>query len=335
MKKFMNGAASMVAESLEGFVLAHERLVMLGEGRKFVRRRHLTPGKVAIISGGGAGHEPMHVGFVGRGMLDAACTGHIFTSPTPDQIIAAIAGTDTGAGCLLIVKNYDGDVMNFEMAAEAVLGRHRIETVIVSDDVAARGAALSSGRRGVAGTLIVEKILGAAAEAGMDLIRLKALGERLGKQIHTMGVALSGVTVPDTARATFTLEPDEMEVGVGIHGEPGLYRQKVADADTIASMICSTILAELEQQQRDQALLLVNGFGGTPTPELYLIYNAARRLLEASGIRIVRSLVGTYVTSLDMAGLSVTLSLFDEEALHRWDAPVLTAALNWGRHDPS
>jgi dihydroxyacetone kinase-like protein len=335
MKKFMNVAASMVAESLEGFVSAHDRVVMFGAGRKFVRRRHLTPGKVAIISGGGAGHEPMHVGFVGHGMLDAACTGHIFTSPTPDQVIAAIAETDTGAGCLLIVKNYDGDVMNFEMAAEAVLGRHRIETVIVSDDVAAQGAVPKSGRRGVAGTLIVEKILGAAAEAGVNLAGLKALGERLSTQIRTMGVALSGVTVPDTARATFTLEPDEMEVGVGIHGEPGLYRQKIADADTIASMICSTILADTEVQKSDRALLLVNGFGGTPTPELYLIYNVARRLFEASGIRIVRSLVGTYVTSLDMAGLSITLSLLDEEALHLWDAPVLTAALQWRRHDPA
>jgi dihydroxyacetone kinase-like protein len=327
MKKFMNKAASMVAESLEGFVSAHARLVMFGAGWKFVRRCDLTPGKVALISGGGAGHEPMHVGFVGHGMLDAACTGHIFTSPTPDQIIAAIEETDTGAGCLLIVKNYDGDLMNFEMAAETVAERHRIETVIVSDDIAAHGAARSSGRRGVAGTLIVEKILGAAAEDGMDLAGLKALGGRLSTQIRTMGVALGGVTVPDTARATFTLEPDEMEVGVGIHGEPGLFRQKIADADTIAGMICDAILADIELENSDGALLLVNGFGGTPTPELYLVYNVARRLFEARGIRIARSLVGTYVTSLDMAGLSITLSLLDEEALHYWDAPVLTAAL--------
>ena len=250
MKKFMNKAASMVAESLEGFVSAHDRLVMFGADRKFVRRRDLTPGKVAIISGGGAGHEPMHVGFVGQGMLDAACTGHIFTSPTPDQIIAAIEETDTGAGCLLIVKNYDGDLMNFEMAAETMTGRHRIETVIVSDDTAVQGAARSSGRRGVAGTLVVEKILGAAAEAGMDLAGLKALGDRLNTRIRTMGVALGGVTVPDTARSTFVLDPDEMEVGVGIHGEPGLSRQKLADADTIASMICNTILADIELQNR-------------------------------------------------------------------------------------
>ena len=329
MKKFMNKAASMVAESLEGFVSAHDRLVMFGADRKFVRRRHLTPGKVAIISGGGAGHEPMHVGFVGQGMLDAACTGHIFTSPTPDQIIAAIEETDTGAGCLLIVKNYDGDLMNFEMAAETMTGRHRIETVIVSDDTAVQGAARSSGRRGVAGTLVVEKILGAAAEAGMDLAGLKALGDRLNTRIRTMGVALGGVTVPDTARSTFVLGPDEMEVGVGIHGEPGLSRQKLADANTIASMICNTILADIELRNSDQGLVLVNGFGGTPTPELYLIYNVARRLFEAKGIPIARSLVGTYVTSLDMAGLSVTLALLDEELLHLWDASVSTAALQW------
>ncbi len=328
MKKFMNKAESMVAESLEGFVLANERLVMFGSDRKFVRRRHLVPGKVAIISGGGAGHEPLHVGFVGQGMLDAACTGHIFTSPTPDQIIAAIEETDTGAGCLLIVKNYDGDVMNFEMAAETLAGRHRIEIVIVSDDAAAYGAARSSGRRGVAGTLIVEKVLGAAAEAGVGLVDLKQLGERLGKQIRTIGVALGGVTVPDTARATFLLEPDEMEVGVGIHGEPGVSRQRLADADAIAAMLCDTILADQGMRNAGvPALLLVNGFGGTPTPELYLIYNVARRLIEARGIRIVRSLVGTYVTSLDMAGLSVTLSFLDDETLRLWDAPVLTAAL--------
>ncbi|WP_457298413.1 dihydroxyacetone kinase subunit DhaK [Phyllobacterium sp. P5_D12] len=333
MKKFMNKAASMVAESLEGFVSAHDRLVMFGSDRKFVRRRHLAPGKVAIVSGGGAGHEPMHVGFVGLGMLDAACTGHIFTSPTPDQIIAAIEETDSGAGCLLIVKNYDGDLMNFEMAAEAVTGRHRIETVVVSDDIAVPGPPRSSGRRGVAGTLVVEKILGAAAEARMDLAGLKALGDRLNTRIRTMGVALGGVTVPDTARSTFVLNPDEMEIGVGIHGEPGLSRQKLTDADTIASMICNTILVDIELQNADRALVLVNGFGGTPTPELYLIYNIVRRLFEAKGISVARSLVGTYVTSLDMAGLSVTLSLLDEEGLHFWDAPVSTAALQWSSRE--
>ena len=332
MKKFMNSAGSMVAESLEGFVCAHERLVMFGADRKFIRRRELVPGKVAVISGGGAGHEPLHVGFVGKGMLDAACTGHIFTSPTPDQIIAAIGETDTGAGCLLIVKNYDGDVMNFEMAAETVAASHRIETVIVSDDVAAHGGARSSGRRGVAGALVVEKILGAAAEAGMDLAGLKALGDRLSKRIGTMGVALGGVVVPDTARPTFQLDPDEMEVGIGIHGEPGVRREKLTSADTIAGLLSEGILTN-DSQERDAdepgALLLINGFGGTPTAELYLVYNAARRQFEKAGIRIIRSLVGTYVTSLDMAGLSITLAHLDEQMSSLWDAPVVTPALRW------
>jgi len=332
MKKFMNSAGSMVAESLEGFVSAHERLVMFGTERKFVRRRDLVTGKVAVISGGGAGHEPLHVGFVGQGMLDAACTGHIFTSPTPDQIIAAIKETDTGAGCLLIVKNYDGDVMNFEMAAESVAAAHRIETVIVSDDVATDSAARSSGRRGVAGTLVVEKVLGAAAEAGIDLAGLKALGDRLSGRIATMGVALGGVVVPDTARPTFRLEADEMEVGIGIHGEPGVKRDKLTSADAIAGLLSQRILASDDRTQSGDeagALLLINGFGGTPTAELYLVYNAARRLFEEAGIRIVRSLVGTYVTSLDMAGLSITLAHLDEEMRSLWDANVITPALRW------
>ena len=332
MKKFMNSAGSMVTESLEGFVSAHERLVIFGTERKFVRRRDLVTGKVAVISGGGAGHEPLHVGFVGQGMLDAACTGHIFTSPTPDQIIAAIKETDTGAGCLLIVKNYDGDVMNFEMAAESVGAAHRIETVIVSDDVATDSAARSSGRRGVAGTLVVEKVLGAAAEAGMDLTGLKALGDRLSGRIATMGVALGGVVVPDTARPTFRLEADEMEIGIGIHGEPGVKRDKLTSADAIAGLLSQRILAhDGRPHSGDDAgsLLLVNGFGGTPTAELYLVYNAARRLFEEAGIRIVRSLVGTYVTSLDMAGLSITLAHLDEEMRSLWDANVITPALRW------
>ncbi|MEK1890317.1 MAG: dihydroxyacetone kinase subunit DhaK [Phyllobacterium sp.] len=330
MKKFMNTAASLVAESLQGFVAAHEQTVMFAPERKFVLRRNPSFGKVALISGGGAGHEPLHVGFVGQGMLDAACTGHIFTSPTPDQIIAAIELTDTGAGCLLIVKNYDGDVMNFEMAAEAVAQTHRIKTIIVSDDVAAYGVGRSSGRRGVAGTLIVEKILGAAAEAGTDLAQLKALGEHLGERVRTMGVALSGVIVPDTARPTFLLEADEMEVGVGIHGEPGIGREKMASANAIAALLCDRVLADIGARDANEpALLFLNGFGGTPTSELYLVYNAARRLFEAAGFTIARSLVGTYVTSLDMAGLSITLARLDEAMLSLWDAPVATPALRW------
>lgn len=331
MKKFMNRADRMVAESLEGFVSAHDDLVVFGREKKHVRRRALSDGKVALISGGGAGHEPMHVGFVGQGMLDAACTGHIFTSPTPDQILAAIEETDTGAGALLVVKNYDGDVMNFEMAAEMATARgHRVATVVVSDDIVAYGASRSSGRRGVAGTMVVEKLLGAAAEAGEGLAGLAALGEAIVRETRTMGVALRGATVPDTARATFVLGPSEMEVGVGIHGEPGRSREAFGSADAIAARICADILAEYVPAREEPALLFVNGFGGTPVSELHLAYNASRRVLEGESVRVSRSLVGTYVTSLDMAGMSVTLSRLDEIRLGLWDAPVATAALRWG-----
>ena len=326
MKKFMNAVDSMVAESLEGFVAAHEQLIAFGAGRKFVRRRTLTTGKVAIISGGGAGHEPMHTGFVGPGMLDAACTGHIFTSPTPDQIVAAIEETDTGAGCLLMVKNYDGDVMNFEMAAEMAAAHHAIDMVVVKDDVA--HGSRSQGRRGVAGTLIVEKLIGASAENGAKLQDLKALGDGLNHRIRSMGVALRGVAVPNTRRETSVLGADEMEMGVGIHGEPGRSREAFTNATEIVEALCTAILADMGEVAPANALLFVNGFGGTPSPELYLAYGIARRFLESRGIPVSRSLVGTYVTSLDMAGLSVTLAMLTDAETALWDAPVSTAALN-------
>lgn len=331
MKKFMNRAEQIVAESLEGFVRAHDDVLTFGNGSRNVRRRKLQPGKVAVISGGGAGHEPMHAGLVGYGMLDAACVGHVFTSPTPNQILDAIAECDTGAGVLLIVKNYDGDVMNFDMAAEmAIEAGHRIETVIVNDDIAAYDAARSSGRRGVAGTLIVEKTVGAAAEAGHSLEELKALGARTVASTRSMGVALRGATVPETARQTFSLAPHEMELGVGIHGEPGRSRIAFRDADAIAALICEELLAELTAPRDSRTLLFVNGFGGTPVSELYLMYGAVRKLVEARGLVVARSLVGTYVTSLDMAGLSVTVSVLDADRLNFWDAPVAAPALRWG-----
>jgi dihydroxyacetone kinase-like protein len=330
MKKFMNRAETLVAESLAGFVAAHEHMVTFGADRKFVRRRSLRPGKVALISGGGSGHEPMHVGFVGRGMLDAACTGHVFTSPTPDQIIAAIRETDGGEGCLLIVKNYDGDVMNFEMAAELAAAEHRIATVIVRDDVNPGGSKRSQGRRGVAGTLLMEKLLGAAAEAGWRLAELSALGEDLNGRIRSMGVSLSGVIVPDTERKTFALNEDEMEMGVGIHGEPGRARVKFAAADEIVETMLEAILSDLARDRGDKLLLFINGFGGTPVSELYLAYNSARARLQRLGVTVARSLVGTYVTSLDMAGLSITVARLDERELSLWDAPIDTPVLRWG-----
>lgn len=329
MKRVMNSGRTLVAESLAGFVAAHEDLIAFGGGGRFLRRRVLNPGKVALISGGGGGHEPLHGGFIGAGMLDAACTGHIFTSPTPDQIVAAMDETDTGAGCLLVVKNYDGDVMNFEMAAEMAAPRHRIEMVVVEDDAAYGPSVRSRGRRGVAGTIVVEKILGAAAERGDDLAALKALGEGLSPRLRSMGVALRGVTVPDNARETFALGPDEMEIGVGIHGEPGLSRQRLASADEIVRLICAPILAQLPSATGLRPLLIVNGFGGTPPIELHLAYGLARRFLEAEGVMPQRSLVGTFVTSLDMAGFSVTLALLAEEEFALWCAPVATPVLAW------
>lgn len=330
MKRFMNNAETMVSESLDGFVSAHADLVVLGAQRKFVRRRELVKGKVGVISGGGAGHEPLHVGFIGHGMLDAACTGHLFTSPTPDQIVAAIEEVDTGSGVLLVVKNYDGDVMNFEIAAELARIRHSVEMVVVQDDISTKSLSLRGGRRGVAGTLVVEKLLGAAAESGMSLSQLADLGKTICERTRTMGVALSGVAVPHTKRASFRLGDDEMEMGVGIHGEPGLSREKLVSADTIAKLVCTPILAELDQGKNGAALLFVNGFGGTPISELYLMYNSVRPLFEQAGVRVARSLVGNYVTSLDMAGASVTLALLDDDLMRKWDAKVETPALRWG-----
>lgn len=328
MKKFMNKADTVVSESLEGFVKANHTIVTFGEGKKFIRRRTLETGKVAVISGGGAGHEPMHVGFVGKGMLDAACTGHVFTSPTPDQIHSAIQTVDTGAGCLLIVKNYDGDVMNFDMGAERAFGQHTIETVIVRDDVAC-GSATPQGRRGIAGTIILEKILGAAAEAGLSLRELKALGDSLADRVRSIGVALEGVTVPQTRKATFRLQADEIEFGIGIHGEPGASRRKFADADTIVYSLCEDILADGKIEADQHCVLLINGLGSTPLSELYLAANIAERYLSERGLKPARILAGTFATSLDMSGLSVTLAALTDTELSYWDAPVCTSALRW------
>jgi dihydroxyacetone kinase-like protein len=328
MKKFMNDVDAILSESLAGFVAAHANLVVLGPEDKFVRRAHLTPNKVALISGGGSGHEPLHAGFVGYGMLDAACPGQVFTSPTPDQMAAAADAVDGGAGVLFIVKNYSGDRMNFEMSAELVAGS--IETVITDDDVAVETSTFSQGRRGVAGTLVVEKIVGAAAEMGRDLASLKRLGEEVNTRTRSMGVALTSCTVPAAGRPTFQLAETEMEMGVGIHGEPGRRRVPMASADRIAEEIVGVIARDVTDIRGD-ALLLVNGFGGTPMMELYLMYNAARTQLEKRGARVVRSLVGNYVTSLDMAGCSITVSMLDEELARLWDAPVETPALRWGR----
>lgn len=327
MKKFMNGVDTILTESLDGFVAAHADILVLGEAHKFVRRAALKPGKVALISGGGSGHEPLHGGLVGHGMLDAACPGQVFTSPTPDQMLEAAQAVDTGAGCLFIVKNYEGDVMNFEMAAEMA---DHVATVVTNDDVAVENSSYTTGRRGVAGTLVVEKIVGAAAEEGRDLAALKALGEKVNGATRSMGVALTSCTVPAAGKPTFAIGDGEMEFGVGIHGEPGRRRDTLKSADAIAEEIVHAIITDLGDAARGEALLFVNGFGGTPLMELYLMYNSARRMLEAQGVTIARSLVGDYVTSLDMAGCSITVTMLDGETKPLWDAPVHTAALRWG-----
>jgi dihydroxyacetone kinase-like protein len=327
MKKFINAVDTVLTESLDGFAAAHADIVTLGGGHKFVRRKVLKQGKVALISGGGSGHEPLHAGFVGHGMLDAACPGQVFTSPTPDQMMEALAEVDTGAGCLFIVKNYEGDVMNFDMAAEMSEG---VMQVVTNDDVAVEDSLFTTGRRGVAGTLVVEKIVGAAAEEGRPFADLKALGDRVNRATRSMGVALTSCTVPAAGKPTFEIGDGEMEFGVGIHGEPGRRRDALRSADEIAEEICTAIAGDLGAAARGDALLFVNGFGATPSLELYLMYNSARKMLEKHGVRIVRSLVGSYVTSLDMAGCSITLSMLDEESARLWDAPVHTAALRWG-----
>ncbi|MBA5776681.1 dihydroxyacetone kinase subunit DhaK [Stappia sp. F7233] len=328
MKKLINSVDTVLSDSLAGFCAAHADILTPGGDFKFVRRRELKPGKVALISGGGSGHEPLHAGLVGRGMLDAACPGQIFTSPTPDQMLAAAEAVDTGAGVLLIVKNYEGDVMNFDMASEMSSGS--VASVITNDDVAVEDSLYTTGRRGVAGTLVVEKIVGAAAEEGGDLASLKALGERVNGATRSMGVALTSCTVPAAGKPMFEIGDDEMEMGVGIHGEPGRRRVKLASADKIAEEMIAAIVNDFGERPKGDVLLFVNGFGATPAMELYLMYDSAARELQKHGIRIARSLVGSYVTSLDMAGCSLTVTFLDEEMLRLWDAPVHTAALRWG-----
>lgn len=328
MKKLINSVETVLTESLEGFAAAHADIVTLGPERKFVRRKDLTTGKVALISGGGSGHEPLHAGFVGLGMLDAACPGQVFTSPTPDQMTAAAEAVDTGAGCLFVVKNYEGDVMNFDMARE-MAGR-KILTVTTNDDVAVENSTYTTGRRGVAGTLVVEKILGAAAEQRRGIDELQQLGQSVNSRTRSMGLALTSCTVPAAGKPTFEIGADEMEMGVGIHGEPGRRRVKLAPAKAIAEEMVGAIVADLKPAAGSGALLFINGFGGTPAMELYVMYQNARAVAEKHGLSIARSLVGNYVTSLDMAGCSITITLLDDASVALWDARVWTAGLRWG-----
>lgn len=327
MKKLIDSPASVLDTSLQGFAKAHADIVNLNTNPNFVYRKQRKSGKVALISGGGSGHEPLHSGFVGLGMLDAACPGQIFTSPTPDQMIAAAQAVDGGAGVLFIVKNYAGDVMNFEMAAEMI--GIPSASVLVNDDVSLPKNH-SIGRRGVAGTTIVEKIVGAAAEHGYDLAACKALGERVVQATASMGVALTSCTVPAIGHPTFQLANDEMEMGVGIHGEHGRETAKLVSASDIVAQLAGHIDDDLQPQAGQKVLLHVNGFGGTPLVELHLVYELAWQHWTQKGLDIHRSLVGNFTTSLDMAGCSLTLTRLDEEMLQLWDSPVNTAALRWG-----
>ena len=283
-----------------------------------------------MISGGGSGHEPLHGGFVGVGMLDAACAGQVFTSPTPDQMLAATVGTDAGAGVLHVVKNYTGDVMNFEMAAELAAEQGvRVETVVVADDVAVEDSLYTAGRRGVGLTVLLEKIVGAAAEEGRDLDAVVAVANKVNENGRSMGMALTSCTVPAAGKPTFDLPEDQMEIGIGIHGEPGRHREPLTGAKDIARQLVEPILAD-HDFAGSETIVMVNGMGGTPLIELYLMYGEVKALLDAAGVRVARNLVGNYITSLDMAGCSVTVLKADDELLALWDAPVRTAGLRWG-----
>ncbi len=328
MKKFMNDADTLLHDALLGMASAHADVLELHLDPVHVLRAPAArKAKVALVSGGGSGHEPLHVGFVGTGMLDAACPGQVFTSPTPDQMIAAASAAHTGRGVLFIVKNYAGDVMNFQMASE-MLGIENA-TVLVTDDVATGSPGQRAGRRGVAGTLMVEKMVGAAAETGADLRECQALGERVNRATASMGVALTSCTIPAAGRPTFDITDDEMEVGVGIHGERGRRRERLQRADAIVDDLLAAILADLQPAPGAEVLLHVNGFGATPLMELYLLHQRAHAQLRSRGLKPVRSLVGNYTTSLDMAGASLTVTVLDEELKALWDAPVCTAALRW------
>ncbi len=329
MKKFMNAVDNILNESLRGFAAAHADIVKLHQNPVFVTRAASTrKGKVALISGGGSGHEPLHAGYIGRGMLDAACPGQVFTSPTPDQMAATATAVDGGAGVLFIVKNYSGDMMNFEMGADMASVANA--SVVTNDDVAVENSTYTTGRRGVAGTVVVERIVGAAAEDGADLAACKALGDRVNNATRSMGVALTSCTVPAAGRPTFDIGDKEMELGVGIHGEPGRQRVALASADEIARTMMDAIVGDLAPKTGAPLLLLVNGFGGTPLMELYVMYDAVRRYCASKSLTVVRSLVGNYTTSLDMAGCSITLTQLDDDLAKLWDKPIQTAALRWG-----
>jgi dihydroxyacetone kinase-like protein len=332
MKKFLNDPADVVKESLAGLAAAHGDLLRYdAQAQIVVRADAPVRGKVALVSGGGSGHEPLHGGFVGRGMLDAACPGEVFTSPVPDQMLAATKAVDGGAGVVHIVKNYTGDVMNFKLAAEDAADEGiAVESVLVDDDVAVQDSLYTAGRRGVGATVLIEKLAGAAAERGGDVDAVAAVARRVNERARSFGIALSSCTPPAAGKPIFDLPEGEIELGIGIHGEPGRRREQTRTAREIVEVTLEAILSDLEPAEGARVLSFVNGMGGTPLIELYLLYGEVDRQLREAGLQPVRNLVGSYITSLEMAGASVTLLELDDELVSLWDAPVHTPALRWG-----
>src|SRR4051812_47272067 len=332
MKKLINDPENVVREALEGIALAHVDQVKVAL-EPFVIYRADAPvqGKVALVSGGGSGHEPMHGGFVGMGMLDAACPGEVFTSPTPDQMLEATKAVDGGAGVVHIVKNYTGDIMNFEMAAELARGEGlEVEAIVIDDDVAVRDSLYTAGRRGVGTTVLAEKICGAAAEEKQSLQQVADLCRKVNPNGRRMGMALTSCIGPAAGKPTCDLGDDEVEIGIGIHGEPGRERRKLAPASEIVESLATPVVEDIPFEDGDEVLAFVNSMGGTPTIELYIVYDELNRLLAGRGIKITRNLIGPYITSLEMAGVSLTLLKLDEELTRLWDAPVRTPGLRWG-----
>jgi dihydroxyacetone kinase-like protein len=332
MKKLINNPEDVVKEELEGVALAHPDLVKVHFNPNFVVRADApVRGKVGIMSGGGSGHEPMHGGFVGLGMLDAACPGAVFTSPTPDQMLEATKAVDGGVGVLHIVKNYTGDIMNFEMAADLARAENiEIESVVTDDDVAVQDSLYTAGRRGVGSTVLAEKLCGAAAEERRSLKDVADVCRKVKDWGRSMGMALTSCTVPHVGKPTFDLPEDEMEIGIGIHGEPGRTRMKVKPADEIVEMLMEPIIKDIPYKAGDEVLMFVNGMGGTPLVELYIVYRKAHAIATKHGLKVVRNLIGPYITSLEMAGTSITLLKMDADLKKLWDAPVKTAGLRWG-----
>ncbi|MGI8827619.1 MAG: dihydroxyacetone kinase subunit DhaK [Chloroflexota bacterium] len=332
MKKLINNPDDVVREALEGMAAAHPDLLSVDvDSQVVVRKDAPVQGQVGIVSGGGSGHEPMHGGFVGMGMLSAACAGQIFTSPVPDQMYEAAKSVDGGVGVLFMVKNYTGDVMNFDLAAE--LGQAdgvKIQSVVMDDDVAVKDSLYTAGRRGVGGTVLAEKICGARAEEGATLQELSDLCRRVNENVRSMGMALTPCTVPTAGKPSFELGENEIEIGIGIHGEPGRRRTELVSADEITEMLLTPILEDLPFQGGDRVIAFVNSMGGTPLIELYILYRKVATMLRDRGIDIAASLVGPYITSLEMQGASLTLLRADDEIIRLWQAPVCTPALRWG-----